>query len=99
VTTAWTSCTGSSRRRSATWRRAACWSARSAATARALERAYPKLEFAWPEVSDPGTVFILQREQLPGYVADRDIIRPYLPGRSQNGLPASKRFQAGSERR
>ena len=33
---------------------------------RALERAYPGVEFAWPEVSDPGTVFILQREQLPG---------------------------------
>ena len=32
---------------------------------RALERAYPRLEFAWPEVSDPGTVFILRREQLP----------------------------------
>jgi len=33
---------------------------------RALERAYPRLEFAWPETSDPGTVFILKREQLPG---------------------------------
>lgn len=33
---------------------------------RALERAYPDVEFAWPEVSDPGTVFILSREQLPG---------------------------------
>jgi ribosomal protein L3 glutamine methyltransferase len=32
---------------------------------RALERAYPRLEFAWPEVSDPGTVFVLRREQLP----------------------------------
>ncbi len=32
---------------------------------RALQRAYPKLGFAWPETSDPGTVFILQREQLP----------------------------------
>ncbi|MGH8766275.1 MAG: 50S ribosomal protein L3 N(5)-glutamine methyltransferase, partial [Burkholderiales bacterium] len=32
---------------------------------KALERSYPKLEFAWPAVSDPGTVFILQREQLP----------------------------------
>ena len=31
----------------------------------ALERAYPRLEFAWPEVSDPGTVFCLRREQLP----------------------------------
>jgi ribosomal protein L3 glutamine methyltransferase len=31
---------------------------------RALERAYPELEFAWPEVSDPGTVFMLTREQL-----------------------------------
>jgi len=32
---------------------------------RALERAYPALEFAWPETSDPGSVFILSREQLP----------------------------------
>ncbi|MFY9315444.1 MAG: 50S ribosomal protein L3 N(5)-glutamine methyltransferase [Burkholderiales bacterium] len=32
---------------------------------KALERAYPRLEFLWPEVSDPGTVFILRREQLP----------------------------------
>jgi len=32
---------------------------------RALERAWPGVEFAWPEVSDPGTVFVLQREQLP----------------------------------
>lgn len=30
-----------------------------------LERAFPKIEFAWPETSDPGSVFILQREQLP----------------------------------
>ena len=30
-----------------------------------LERAFPKLEFAWPETSDPGSVFVLQREQLP----------------------------------
>ena len=33
---------------------------------KALERAYPKLEFAWPETSDPGSVFIVQREKLPG---------------------------------
>jgi ribosomal protein L3 glutamine methyltransferase len=33
---------------------------------RALERAYAKTDFAWPELSDPGTVFILEREQLPG---------------------------------
>lgn len=32
---------------------------------RRLERAYPRVEFAWPETSDPGTVFILSREQLP----------------------------------
>ncbi len=32
---------------------------------RALERAYPRLEFAWPETSEPDTVFILRREQLP----------------------------------
>ena len=38
---------------------------------RALERAYPSLEFVWPEVSDPGTVFILKREQLPAR-ASRD---------------------------
>ena len=33
---------------------------------KALERAYPQLEFAWPDVSDPGSVFILAREQMPG---------------------------------
>ena len=33
---------------------------------KALERAYPTLEFAWPETSDAGTIFILRREQLPG---------------------------------
>ena len=32
---------------------------------KALERAYPRLEFLWPETSDPGAVFILRREQLP----------------------------------
>ena len=31
----------------------------------ALERAYPKIEFAWPETSDSGSVFILHKEQLP----------------------------------
>ena len=31
---------------------------------RALERAYPKLEFTWPETSDPGSVFVLREEQL-----------------------------------
>jgi ribosomal protein L3 glutamine methyltransferase len=30
----------------------------------ALERAYPNLEFAWPETSDPGTVFTLGRASL-----------------------------------
>jgi len=38
---------------------------------RTLERAYPRLEFAWPEVSDPGTVFILRREQLPARASTR----------------------------
>ena len=32
---------------------------------RALERAYPHVEFAWPETTDPGTVFILERSRLP----------------------------------
>jgi ribosomal protein L3 glutamine methyltransferase len=31
---------------------------------RALERAWPRLEFAWPDTSDPGSVFVLTREQL-----------------------------------
>ena len=31
---------------------------------RALERAYPRLPFTWPETSEPGTVFILERGQL-----------------------------------
>jgi ribosomal protein L3 glutamine methyltransferase len=38
---------------------------------RTLERAYPRLEFAWPEVSDPATVFILRREQLPARASTR----------------------------
>lgn len=33
---------------------------------KALERTYPKIEFAWPETSEPGSIFILPREQLPG---------------------------------
>ena len=33
---------------------------------KALERAYPKIEFAWPDTSEPGSVFILEREKLPG---------------------------------
>jgi ribosomal protein L3 glutamine methyltransferase len=32
---------------------------------KALERAYPKTEFVWPDTSVPGSVFILQRAQLP----------------------------------
>ena len=32
---------------------------------RALERSYPKLDFTWPETSDPGSVFVLREEQLP----------------------------------
>ncbi len=31
---------------------------------KALERAYPTLEFVWPETSDPGSVFILRCEKL-----------------------------------
>jgi ribosomal protein L3 glutamine methyltransferase len=38
---------------------------------KALERAYPRLEFVWPETSEPGTVFMLRREQLPAR-ASRD---------------------------
>ncbi|HEY6967317.1 MAG TPA: 50S ribosomal protein L3 N(5)-glutamine methyltransferase [Burkholderiales bacterium] len=38
---------------------------------KALERAYPRLEFLWPETSDPGTVFILRREQLPARASTR----------------------------
>lgn len=34
---------------------------------RALERAYPRLPFLWPETSDlAGCVFLIEREQLPG---------------------------------
>lgn len=32
---------------------------------RALERAYPRIPFAWPETTETGTVFVLEREQLP----------------------------------
>ena len=44
---------------------------------RALERAYPKLEFAWPETSaGPGCVFILERDQLPRAARTASSIRP-----------------------
>lgn len=33
---------------------------------RAMERARPGLEFTWPALSDPDSVFVLEREQLPG---------------------------------
>ncbi len=33
---------------------------------RAMERALPGLEFTWPALSDPDSVFVLEREQLPG---------------------------------
>lgn len=32
---------------------------------KALERAFPKQEFAWPEVSDPDCVFAVERGRLP----------------------------------
>jgi ribosomal protein L3 glutamine methyltransferase len=32
---------------------------------RALERAYPRLPFVWPEISEPGSVFLIEREALP----------------------------------
>lgn len=32
---------------------------------KALERAFPRQEFAWPEISDPDCVFVLERERLP----------------------------------
>ena len=44
---------------------------------RALERAYPKLEFAWPETSaGPGCVFILERDQLPRAARTASSTRP-----------------------
>jgi ribosomal protein L3 glutamine methyltransferase len=51
---------------------------------RALERAYPKVEFAWPETTDPGSVFILGRGQLPASSAagaSRVSTRPRPPSR------------------
>lgn len=33
---------------------------------KALERAFPEQEFAWPEISDPDCVFVVERERLPG---------------------------------
>jgi len=32
---------------------------------KAVERAFPALEFAWPELTDPDSLFVLEREQLP----------------------------------
>jgi len=50
---------------------------------RALERAYPDLEFAWPETSaGPGCVFILGREQLPRGARTASSIRA-LPRRAR----------------
>jgi ribosomal protein L3 glutamine methyltransferase len=60
---------------------------------RALERAFPDLEFAWPEVSDPGTVFILTREQLPDAPrtppAPRSRATPSVP-RARGAAPAHR---------
>ncbi len=33
---------------------------------KAVESAFPALEFAWPALTDPDCVFVLEREQLPG---------------------------------
>jgi len=51
---------------------------------KALERAYPAVEFAWPETTDPGSVFILERGQLPGASAagvSRVSTKPRRPAR------------------
>ena len=48
---------------------------------RALERAYPTLEFAWPQTADQGNVFILARAQLP----DRARTAAAPRKRSRNG--------------
>jgi len=48
---------------------------------KALERAYPRLEFAWPETSDPASVFILRREQFPAPAStDKPLRRRARPG-------------------
>ena len=51
---------------------------------KALERACPDLEFSWPETSDPGTVFVLGREQL-AVTATRAAARrtPTRPGQAR----------------
>jgi len=59
---------------------------------RALERAYPRLEFSWPETSDPGTVFILQREQLPSAAS------PNRRSRAARGRPDRARAPGRSRR-
>ncbi len=41
---------------------------------KALERAYPKLEFAWPETSDPGTVFIQTCASMPKNRSSRSAV-------------------------
>lgn len=33
---------------------------------KAVENAFPALEFAWPALTDPDSVFVLTKEQLPG---------------------------------
>ena len=63
--TGWTWCAGSSPKRRQHLNPGGLLVCEIGGNRRALERAYPRLEFAWPETSDPGTVFILRREQLP----------------------------------
>ena len=56
---------------------------------RALERALPRLAFVWPEISDPGSVFILEHAALSR--AARTVAAPRTPprrGRAQRSARA-----------
>jgi ribosomal protein L3 glutamine methyltransferase len=59
---------------------------------KALERAYPGVEFIWPETSDTGTVFILGREQLPSAAS------PNRRSRATRDRPDPARARARSRR-
>jgi len=66
--------------------------------ARALERAYPRLPFSWPETTDPGTVFVLSREQLAGARRGAATRNRPTPARGRRSAPARAKRAARAPR-
>jgi ribosomal protein L3 glutamine methyltransferase len=61
----WTSCAGFSVKRRRTFRPKGLLVCEVGDSRRALERAFPRLPFTWPETSEPDAcVFVLDRESL-----------------------------------